>query len=113
MTRYLLNAYQTGFGLVVCVLEAPILSNTVASQDAQLWPGSTRMAWKQRQTGEGTMHDARCTFELSPGVQTVVVCIQSVFKVSICFNHFSHFNLCNFCIFLQFQSVTSCFRLDD
>ena len=63
--RYLLNAYQTCFGLVVCVLEAlpkhpstpQALSRVTMQRDFAA--GSTRVAWKQPQNGEGT-HDARC-----------------------------------------------------
>ena len=67
--RYLVNAYQTGFGLVVCVLEAKPVgvwsSFFFRAHQSPWWflktdwryqddPGSTRVAWKQCQTGEGT-----------------------------------------------------------
>lgn len=70
--------------------------------------GSTRVAWKQRQTGEGTMHDVRCTMDVSTCLHSAncsahcsiayseIFRAYCIFKVSIWFNHFSplsHFSL--------------------
>ena len=58
-------------------------------RDFAAMSGSTRVAWKQRQTGEGTMHDARCTMDVSTclhsavqtAVHTAVLRIQSILHI--------------------------------
>ena len=116
--RYLVNAYQTGFGLVVCVLEAQHRVKGVGCTATRFRRHVRLHQSGLEATPDWRRHDARCTMydgciDLSPLCSANCsahcsiaysehIAYSCIFKVSIWFNHFSHFSRCNFCNFVSF-----------